>query len=521
MPISIVFFFVSIASIFLSEVLVNYNRVELSLFLVLLSPFFLFLLAKIEKRKIEIPIYETIAYFIFLIFSIVSTIYAIDKEIAIKSLLIYASGYLFFVFIFNYNKEINKYFRYFLISISVFSCSIFLINNIFHLDLFKKDISLFYNYGHYQVGNLLVLGVISAFPNILSLIFFVFILFSYSRTAHISLIVSFIILLFKDKLNKKTVLLGALIIFISLIFIVLKTNYLQQTGRQWISGRNIYFSYATSSIKEFPLFGTGPGNFAYAVFKRQVNYGMFTDSAENFILEIFAENGILAGTFFILFVLIVFHKHKKNSDFLTFLALTLMFMIDFSYRFNSFLILWFILGGLVLNTEKKKFINILPYVVIVFVAAQMILLSQILLKYGLWEQSLLINPIQKNAYVATIAKSIKEKDKKQTYYFLQKYDQTFGRSTVIFKEIFFYQALGDKNKVALLYERSLWFRTFTSMNNMRQMLINYTNLYGYIKGSEKMSDMLIQIKNNYSEKDKTSDFYKEIDNFCKKTSIGC
>ena len=59
------------------------------------------------------------------------------------------------------------------------------------------------------------------------------------------------------------------------------------------------------------------------------------------------------------------------------------------------------------------------------------------------------------------------------------------------------------------------------MNNMRQMLINYTNLYGYIKGSEKMSDMLIQIKNNYSEKDKTSDFYKEIDNFCKKTSIGC
>ena len=368
---------------------------------------------------------------------------------------------------------------------------------------------------------MLVLGVISAFPNILSLIFFVFILFSYSRTAHISLIVSFIILLFKDKLNKKTVLLGALIIFISLIFIVLKTNYLQQTGRQWISGRNIYFSYATSSIKEFPLFGTGPGNFAYAVFKRQVNYGMFTDSAENFILEIFAENGILAGTFFILFVLIVFHKHKKNSDFLTFLALTLMFMIDFSYRFNSFLILWFILGGLVLNTEKKKIINILPYVVIVFVAAQMILLSQILLKYGLWEQSLLINPIQKNAYVATIAKSIKEKDKKQTYYFLQKYDQTFGRSTVIFKEIFFYQALGDKNKVALLYERSLWFRTFTSMNNMRQMLINYTNLYGYIKGSEKMSDMLIQIKNNYSEKDKTSDFYKEIDNFCKKTSIGC
>lgn len=521
MTLSLLFFFTSITGIFLSEVFTSYNRLELSTFLVLLTPLFLFLLAKIEKKKIDIPTHETIIYVIFLLFSTISAFYAIDREVAIKSLLVYVSGYLFFLFSFNNQEKLNKYFKYFLISISVFSCLVFLANNIFHLDLFKKGISLFYNYGHHQVGNLLVLGVLSIFPNPLSLIFFVFILFSYSRTAHISLIVTFIILLFKDKLDKKTALLGALIIFASLIFIVLKTNYLQQTGRQWISGRNIYFSYATSSIKEFPLFGIGPGNFAYAVFKRQVNYGMFTDSAENFILEIFAENGILAGTFFILFVLMIFHKHKKNSNFLIFLALTLMFMTDFSYHFNSFLILWFILCGLVLDTEKKKIMNIIPYVVVVFIVAQIILLSQILLKYGLWEQSILINPIQKNAYIAAISKSIKQKDKQQAFYFLQKYDQIFGRSTVIFKEIFFYRALGDKNKVALLYEQSLWFRTFTSMNNMRQMLIHYINLYGYIKGSEKMSNILKQIKNSYSEKDKTSDYYKQIDSFCLKTNIGC
>lgn len=521
MPISLIFFFISITGIFLSEVFANYNRLELSSFLFLLSPFFLFLLAKIEKRKIEVPIYETIAYVIFLIFSAVSTAYAIDKEIAIKSLLIYVSGYFFFIFSFNYRKELNKYFRYFLIIISIFSCLIFLANHIFHLNLFRKGISLFYNYGHYQIGNLLVLGLLSAFPNPISLIFFIFILLSYSRTAHISLIVTFIILLFKDKLGKKIALLGALIIFASLIFIVLKTNYLQQTGGQWGSGRNVYFSYAISSIKENPLFGVGPGNFAYAVFKRQVNFGEFTDSAENIILEILAENGVLAGAFFILFVLIILYKHKKNINFLIFLGLTLVFMTDFSYHFNLFLMIWFMLGGLVIDTQKKNKINIMPYAIAIFIITQAILLSQILLKYGLGEYSLLINPIQKNAYISRISKSINQKDKKQALYFLEKYDQIFGRSSAIFKELLYYQTLGEKDKAAILYERSLWFRTFANTNSMRQMLNYYRNIYGYTEGSKKMADILVQIKNSYNEKDRISDLYKEVENFCKKTGIGC
>ena len=521
MTLSLLFFFISLTGIFLSEVFTDYNRLELSTFLVLLTPLFLFLLAKIEKRKIEIPIYETIAYVIFLIFSVVSTAYAIDKEIAIKSLLIYASGYFFFIFSFNYSKELNKYFKYFLILISIFSCLVFLANNIFHLDLFKKGISLFYNYGHYQIGNLLVLGLLSAFPNPFSLIFFVFILFSYSRTAHISLIVVFIILLFKDKLDKKTALLGALIIFASLIFIVLKTNYLQQTGGQWGSGRNIYFSYAISSIKENPLFGTGPGNFIYSVFKRQVNLGEYTDQADNIFLHVLSENGILAGAFFILFILLILYQHKKNINFLIFLALTLMFMSDLSYLFNFFLISWFILGGLTLDSKKKKEVNIIFPVLIVFIGAQLILLSQILLQQGLWRQAIFINPFQKKTYEMAIKENIRQKNKQKARYFLQKYDRVFGRSIAIFSEIKYYHVLGDKDKASKLFEEALWFRTFTRNNLIWSAWNYYGDYYGRSKADEKMSSILKQIKNSYAEKDKTSDFYKIINDFCLKTSIGC
>jgi len=521
MALSLVFFFISITGIFLSEVFNFYDRLELGLFLVLLTPFFLFLLSKIEKKKIIIPFKETIAYLIFLIFSVISTVFAIDKEIAIKSLLIYTSGYLFFIYSFNYQENLKKYFKWFLIVISVFSSIIFLLNNVFHLNLFRQGVSLFYNYGHYQIGNLLVLGLLSIFPNPLSLLFFVLIIFSYSRTANISLMTILAFQIFKNKFNKKILLIGGLIIFISLTFIVFKTNYLNQTSNQFVSGRNAFFSYAISSIKQFPLFGVGPGNFIYSVFKNQVRYGDYADQADNIILQVFSENGILAGAFFIWFILLILNKHKKNNNFLIFLALTLMFMSDLTYCFNFFLILWFILGGLVLDSDKKKEIDIIWPVAIIFIGVQIILFSQILLKHGLWKQSLFIYPFQKKAYEMAIGKNINSKNKQQAYYFLQKYDQIFGRSIAAYQEINYYQVLGEKNKMLSLYERVLWYRSFTNVNTMKKARYLYSEVYGVTKGNEKMASLLKQIKSSYSEKDKKLDIYRQIDSFCLKTNIGC
>jgi O-antigen ligase len=520
MTISLAVFFVSIFGILLSNIFPGSSNYPLSFFLISMTPFLLFLLTAIEKKKINIPIRTTIIYVLFLIFTSVSIFFSADKEISIKLLFIYISGYLFFIFSFNNKKILNRYFGQFLVGISAFSCLIFGADSILHLDLFNK-VSLFYNYGHYQIGNLLVFGLLSIFPNPLFLIFFIFILFSYSRTAHLSLMTVFMIKLITQKLNKLPYIIGLSIISISLLFVVLKTNYISQASKQLFSGRNIYYSYAISSIKELPLFGIGPGNFAYAVFKKQVNSAEFTDQAENIILQVFSENGILAGIFFVLFVFLIFRSNKKNTNFLMFLALTLMFMIDLSYSFNFFLILWFILGGLVLDSDEKKKVNIIIPSSVIFVGALVILLSQTLLKVGLWNQSIFIYPLQKDGYRSAIKENILLKDKEKTYYYLQRYDQIFGRSTAIFEEINYYSVFKDKNKIAELYERLLWFRTFVDSETLNRIWHFYVNLYGVSKGNEKMADILKQIKNSYLEKDKKSDFYKQVDSFCIKTYIGC
>jgi O-antigen ligase len=520
MVLSLVFFFISITSIFLSEVFVDYNRLELSSFIVILTPFFLFLLSKIEKKKIDIPLKETVIYLIFLVFSVFSTFFAIDKEIAIKSLLVYISGYFFFIFSFNHSESLGNYFKKFLIVISIFSCSIFVLNNVFHLSLFKEHISLFYNYGHYQIGNLLVLGLLSIFPKPLSLLFFIFIIFSYSRSANIALMTILAFRLFKNKFNKKILLMGGIILVISLIFIIFKSNYLYQTSNQFVSGRNVYFSYALSSIKEHPLFGIGPGNFVYAVLKNQVNSGEFTYQADNVILQVLSENGILAGIFFIVFILLLLYKHKKGTNFFLFLSLTLMFMSDLSYIFNSFLLLWFILAGLILDSKKKIEINIFFPVIIIFIFTQIILFGQIALKQGLWRQSLFIFPLQKNAYKTAIVENIIHKNKQQANYFLQKYHYFFGESVAILYEIDYYNALGEKSKMITLYERSLLFRTYLNLN-IRRAWYFYRDIYGNSRGNEKMAEILKKVKKTYSDKEKSSDFYIIINDFCLKTNIGC
>lgn len=520
MAISLTVFFASIFGILLSDIFSGRNNFPPSFFLISMTPFLLFLLTVIEKKKINIPIRATIIYILFLFFTSVSTFFSVDKEISIKLLFIYISGYLFFIFSFNYKEILSRYFGKFLVGISAFSCLIFSVDNILHLNLFNTG-SLFFNYGHHQIGNLLVFGLLSVFPNPLFLIFFLFMLFSYSRTAHISLMMVLIIRLITHKLNKLPIIIGLIVISTSLLFIVLKTNLIIQTSKQIFSGRNIYYSYALSSIKELPLFGVGPGNFAYVVFKKQLNSAEFTDQTENIVLQVLSENGILAGAFFILFIYIIFQKKKKDINFLMFLALNIIFMIDLSYSFNFFLILWFILGGLTLDSNKKMEVGIIIPSAVIFVGALIILSSQILLKIGLWKQSIFVYPIQKDGYRKAIRENIILKDKKKTYYYLHKYDQIFGKSTAIFDEINYYSVFKEKNKTAELYERLLWFRPFVDAATLNRIWHFYVNLYGISKGNEKMANILRQIKSSYSEKDKRSDFYKQIDNFCIKTYIGC
>jgi O-antigen ligase len=501
MPFSLILFFLSIGVIFFSDVFIVYNTPLLSFFLVLLMPIFLFLSAKTEKKKIYLPVKETFFYLLFIIFSVISTFFAIDKEIAFQSLLIYIAGYLFFIFSFNYQDEIKKKIKPLLIIISIFSILIFILDYLLKLSLFKEGASIFYTgYQHNQLGNLLALGFIVTFPDVLSLFFFIGVLFSYSRTAYFVLSLIIIIQTLKNKIEKKSLVIGTfLILIIGLFYFLTSKNILFTKNKKTLGYRNIYFSYALSSIRELPLFGVGPGNFYYAASKRQVNYGENTATAHNIVLNVLAENGVLAGTFFILFILLIVYRRKKNTNFLLFLALSLIFMFDFSYHYNIFLVLWFIFGGLVLDLKKKREINIIPYSLTIFICVQIILFGHILLNRGLWKQSLLVYPLQKKAYETAIEENIKQKDRSQALNYLKKYDQLFGQSfTVVFEEIKYYQDLDKKKEIVEAYKKLLFLNPFITDTIQINMLNSYIDFYGEKKGRQEIGKILLDIKRIYN-----------------------
>jgi O-antigen ligase len=523
MALSLIFFFISITGIFLSEVFNKYGRLELGFFLVTLTPFLFFLLSKIEKKKIIVPTKESIFYLIFILFSTVSTVSAIDKEIATQSLLIYASGYSFFLFAFNFKESLGKYFQWFLIIISIFSSLLFLINKIHPLSLFQEGASLFYNYDHNQLGNLLVLGLILIFPNPLFLIFFVFIILSYSRTAYVSLSLVLSLKALNNRRDKKIVYLVGITVLTSIFFLILTTkNFYLTKNKQLFGGRNIYFSYALSSIKEKPWFGVGPANFVYAVAKRQVNFGENTTTAHNIFFDVLAENGILSGVFFVFFVLSILKRQKNQVYFLIFLALSLMFMSDFSYRYNIFLILWFILAGII--SKPKKTIELDPFlpIFLIFILVQIIILSNILLNLGFGEQSLLINPLQRVAYEIEIEKNIEKGNKQRAKYYLQKYNQIFGLSyQTVLRNIKYYQDLNEKNKIITEYKKLIFMRPFifNSINN--DMLGSFISFYGEDNGWQEFGKILFKIKAEHYFNNRPDDIHEQINVFCNEKQRPC
>jgi len=137
-------------------------------------------------------------------------------------------------------------------------------------------------------------------------------------------------------------------------------------------------------------------------------------------------------------------------------------------------------------------------------------------------QSLLFYPLQKKAYETAIEENIRQKDKQQAYYFLQKYDKLFSQCyNVILKEIDYYQAFGEKNKVAILYQQAILSRPLGDIKTLKNMRDFYIELYGNEKANKKMEEILRQVKDLYLKNDRNSDLFKQINSFCLKANLNC
>ena len=548
MPFSLVLFFLSIGAIFFSDVFNTYKTSQLSFLLVLLTPALLFLSAKMEKKKIYVPVKETAFYLLFIIFSTISTFLAINKDTAVQLLLTYYSGYLFFIFAFNYQENLNKYFKWFLIIISVFSSLIFLINKIYPLRLFKDGASLFYNgYYHNEVGNVIILGILICFylflfkkKNVfiaLLLFFLPFFIFSYSRSAYLAIIVVGTILLF----IKKNWLLVALIILITGLFFVttkevnrffptsvrkfVEKRLLLPKEKSFTGKRQQHFYYALLAATENPFFGIGPNNLYSLTGKYQFNWEEQTNTAHNFILDIIAENGTLAGISFLMFLALLFIKMKKNLYYYLFFSLTLIFLFDFSYRYPSVFLFWIILAAISLPHDKDNLkINnaaILLSIITLFIFSQIILISKGLYNLGLVDLSLKIYPLNKETYRKVIEANIRQGEKTEALKNITKFNSVFNKGSNVNLNIGkYYEDLNEKKQAIYFYEKAVYDRPLLTSTILSKIVFLNVSLYGEDVGRVETEKFINQFKKDVKIP-KNSDVEKIIKNYCYDYKLKC
>jgi|GEM_PF-3895745 len=489
-------FYFFLLLLFLSDVFIFERLPNLNFYITLFFPILLYLGSVIKNKKISLP-KISIFYLLFLVFSGVSVMLAIDKQTAFESLLVYISAFLIFIFSFNYQQEIKKYFSKFIIFLCLLATVLFIVNGFFHLSWFSNGGSLFYTgYFHNELGNLLVLGLIIGLQNNnwLSLLLFPAFLLSYSRTGYLSLI---LVSLFNRSIFKKTTFF--LLLFFTLMFFLItaketrkifptklseaiekKLNIPQE--KSFLADRPRHFSYAASSIKELPWFGVGPGNFLFAASKRQVNWAENTTTAHNIFLDILAENGILAGIFFIIYFIFLLIKSKKDTHFYLFISLTLIFMFDFAYRFNFFLIIWFVLAGLLVKEEKN-----------------LVELDNILLSLAV----LIIF---------------------QIYFFSQTFIKNIAYSTKNYvlngKLGDYYECKGEKSLAVEYYKREFLGSPMTRSSRLEKILQLLINLYGEKQGKEKFTEFLREVKKTVNPP-VNCDLMKIIKEFCYDYKLKC
>ena len=364
----------------------------------ILLSFFLIVLSL--REKIKGPRTISSMFVVFLAASFLSFPFSTNLVNSIVFLVLYASCFFAFLYTYN-NKETIKRFIPPLIFTLSFLFSLY--------SLLTINYSLFPTPGHgYQfvasrfgshnhLADFLLLPLIICFYylfsgrtknspaqslltiiySLLTILFLPYFLFSYSRSAYLSLMIVLAVMTWgfvKSKTFKPALTslgLFILTITLSVLFLFSTSEYFARSGvftttnetlnrqnnlsyKTPFGGRGEYVREALFSILERPLLGVGPGNFVVASKEFNPIAGLWTESAHNIFLDITAENGVIAGVVFILLIAELLGRSKKNVFFYMALAMLLNFQTDYTYRIFSFMLLFFTLLGLSYSEESRK-----------------------------------------------------------------------------------------------------------------------------------------------------------------------
>jgi tetratricopeptide (TPR) repeat protein len=298
----------------------------------------------------------------------------------------------------------------------------------------------------------------------------------------------------------------------------LQQKYDLSAGKTFFAYRNFYATEGLFSLASKPLFGVGPGNFGYASDQYTKDPTLHSDTGHNLFVDVFVENGMLAGIVFLtLFLLILSNikvklqkadiKYLNTNNVLyvfLFLAMLLNFQTDYTYLIHSFFLLFFVLLGLTYDEEDTMEIKFLVSALslALLLIFNLAILSNIALSKGNYRLGFYAYPLNQDVYVPLVESQLAGNQQSAAFSYLNYYVKLFkGDEDVLTFAGNVYYAASEGDKALPFYERAFDAYNFADPGLIARIYNLKLDIQGQTKAKEfadKYFSILSGINNNSS-----------------------
>lgn len=495
MKYSEIVFFIALVVTFVVEGLGIKGGHQFVYFLILSLPFFLFILDFLSGKPILFP--KTITIVSLFLFSAlaISSFFSMNLQSSVERTLLYVATYYIFIYTINHSERIKRSLPPLIVTLGIFFSLYSIIlygfgGGRWPLVPISATNLVFSSFpSHNPLGDLLLLPIViilwqlligksRRFYLLLFIFFFSLFLFSYSRSAYLSLIAVaiYMVVHFLFKKTKLAKSIGQITIFFvvilsTLFFLstvkeadhypplasirkILVKNFSLSQSKSFLAERPDYFERATKAIIDRPIFGYGPGNFPIASLKYSpIPFQSYT-SSHNLFFDFFVEAGLAGGVVFVIFLFLIFLKSRKDSVyFFLLVALFIDFQTFDTFTTYSLLMLFFISMGLVYeeNRNSSQSLQCLLATTTILIVAQMMIFSGLLAQSLTPYRQLQIYPLSHDAMRKIIFRQMKVGNYKNVDLYLERYKRFYNGDATSMVDVANVYLNYDDEKSALIY----------------------------------------------------------------------
>lgn len=467
----------------------------ISYYLILFFPLIFLFIFFLYKKQIFLNKNIISTGFLFLICILISIFNSVDVQKSFEGFVLLLSFFVIYILVLNLNQEILS--KKIIILIKTLGFIMVFVSFIFNkitdfnwINIFDKTLAYQYIFSpfgqHFHFGNFLVFPLIYYFfiyqktdsKNYFFLFFSSVILtiFSFSRSAYISFLIVFIILLFKNRNIKKklTIFFIPIIVLIFIFFFIFSTvnlNFIPIVNNFQLSfskkinfnnsfsfgQRDVYINQGIESFYEKPFFGTGIDNFFWASNKFSFYNNEIVLDGHNIILTTLVEVGFFGLIFLIL--LISYLYKNFNGSMWTFLVIGgfINFQLDYTYKIYSYLILFLVFISL---SQKKQenilnILNLFYISIFIFVSGLILFISNFIYSNNL-DYVNKIYPLNKESNVFILSKYQEKKDYLGMLKIIEKISFLYKGDPYVLENIGdIFNNFGNKQMAIIFYKKSL------------------------------------------------------------------